>query len=49
MIIRRERYYVKSKGKYPFRKTQNKKMTSYWLLGIIPIFISIEVLSGSYF
>lgn len=49
MIVRREKYYTKSKGKYPLRKTQNRKMTSYWLLGVIPLFISIEVVSGSYF
>lgn len=49
MIIKRERYYVKSKGKYPYRKTQSRKATSWWLLGIIPLFVSIEVLRGDCF
>lgn len=48
MIVKRERYYIKAKGKYPFRKTQQRKMTSYWLLGIIPLYISIEVEGGDY-
>lgn len=49
MIIKRERYYVKLKGRHSSRKIQKRKMTSYWLLGVIPLFISIEVLGGYYF
>lgn len=49
MIVRREHYYKKIKGKKSLKKKQNRKTTSYWLLGIIPLYISVEVISGDYF
>lgn len=51
MIVKREKYYTwystKDKGIY-FLKSQRRKRTSYWLLGIIPLFIKTEVLGGDY-
>lgn len=49
MIVKREHYYIKAKGKYPFRKTQQRKITMYLLLGIIPVFINVEILKGDCF
>lgn len=51
MIVKRERYYTKywkCGSKILDYKIQERKMTSYWLFGIIPIFINIEILSGDF-
>lgn len=51
MIVKREKYYTKSwnvGNLVSDRRSQSRKMTSYWLFGIIPVFISIEILRGDY-
>lgn len=52
MIVKREKYFVKrwKSGSYmSFRdKSQRCKRTSYWLVGIIPVFIKTEVIDGDY-
>lgn len=51
MIIRKEKYYIKKINIISRNKiydTQERKRTTYLLLGIIPIFINDEVISGKY-
>lgn len=52
MIIKREKYYIKHFKKDSYSKykdgKQYLKRTSYWLFGIIPLYIKIEVQSGDY-
>lgn len=50
MIIKKEKYYLKiinRRGRYIY-DTQRVKRTSYLLLGILPLYIKHEVISGSY-
>jgi hypothetical protein len=49
MIVKREKYYIKyiNKTKYSVGKQQRKR-TSFWLLGIIPLYIKDEVINGDY-
>ena len=46
MIVKRERLYKKFFDNYTV--VQARKRTSYWLLGIIPLYIKTEILSGDY-
>lgn len=52
MIVRREKYFIKEwykKDSYDSHyRRQKRKRTSYWLLGIIPLFITTEVIDGDY-
>lgn len=52
MIVKKEKYYIKKINiidkKYGCYDTQNRKKTTYLLFGIIPIFISDEVIGGEY-
>lgn len=51
MIVKREKYYTKhwhDGNSIHDYHSQKRKCTSYWLFGIIPVFINIEVLSGDY-
>lgn len=52
MFVKREKYFVKrwkSASYMDFRdKSQRCKRTSYWLFGIIPVFIKTEVIGGDY-
>jgi len=51
MIVKREKYYTKywNTGNSIYdHHSQKRKRTTYWLFGIIPVFINIEVLSGDY-
>ena len=49
MIVKREKYYVKYLGKYAYKMSkQFIKRTSYWLFGIIPLYIKNEVQDGEY-
>jgi hypothetical protein len=54
MIVKREKYYKKWVRKNDYDRfwvkkgRQYMKRTSFWLFGIIPIYISNEVISGDY-
>ena len=50
MIIRKEKYYIKKINKIgkTIYDVQERKRTTYLLLGIIPIFINDEVIGGKY-
>ncbi len=49
MIVKREKYYVKRINRIgAYSESQNRKRTSFWLFGIIPLYIKDEVLSGAY-
>lgn len=50
MMVRTEKYYIKKINRLnDFNySTQKRKRTTYLLLGIIPIFISDELIEGSY-
>lgn len=49
MIVKREKYYTKRFGKIgTYYKKQQRKRTSFWLFGIIPLYIKDEVISGDY-
>lgn len=47
MIVKREKYYVKRINGSLYDR-QRRKKTSFWLFGIIPLYIKTEVLSGDY-
>lgn len=50
MIVKREKYYTKRFGKIgnTYYKQQQRKRTSFWLFGIVPLYIKDEVISGDY-
>lgn len=51
MIVKKERYYIKKinrKSYFQSFDTQKIKQTSFWLLGIIPLYIKNEVIEGQY-
>lgn len=52
MIVKREKYFIRYFKKYISDKfntaSQECKRTSYWLFGIIPVFIKTEILKGDY-
>lgn len=52
MIVKREKYFIRYFKKYSWDDlrtvSQNCKRTSYWLLGVIPIFIKTEIIKGDY-
>ena len=50
MIVKREKYYIKKINKIgnTYYGSQKIKRTSFWLLGIIPLYIKNEVVSGDY-
>ena len=54
MIVKREKYYKKWVRKNDYDRfwekkgRQYRKRTSFWLFGIIPIYISNEIISGDY-
>lgn len=46
MVVKREKLYIKRiNGNMQMQK---RKKTSFWLFGIIPLYIKDEVLSGDY-
>lgn len=47
MIIKREKFYIKRINGIMY-DMQKRKRTSFWLFGIIPLYIKEEVLSGNY-
>lgn len=47
MIVKREKYYVKRINGNPY-DGQRRKKTSFWLFGVIPLYVKDEVLSGDY-
>lgn len=51
MLIKRERYYIKRVKKDGYITKvgkQNVKQTSFWLFGIIPLYIKNEIINGDY-
>lgn len=51
MIVRKEKYYSKKINiidRNRYYDIQERKRTTYLLLGIIPIFINDEVIGGKY-
>lgn len=50
MIVKRVRFHVRKFDKIgnTYFKKQQVKTTSFWLFGIIPLFISSEVIGGDY-
>jgi hypothetical protein len=52
VVIKREKYYTKKFKKDYFDKynsgIQQCKQTSYWLFGLIPLYIKTEVIAGDY-
>lgn len=50
MLVKREKYFIKRINKInkTFYGEQKIKRTSYWLVGIIPLYIKNEVINGDW-
>lgn len=50
MLIKREKYYKKKINKSGtwYYELQRRKRTSFWLFGIIPLYIKDEYISGDF-
>lgn len=51
MLVKRERYYIKRVKKDGYITKvgkQNVKQTSFWLFGVIPLYVKNEIINGDY-